>query len=180
MTKRRPRAALPSRKTTIRAVRTLREVESVRTLFLEYRRWLAEHREVTTFSDSILETGLRGMDEEIRFLPGEYARPGGRLFLASRDGTPVGCVALRRLRRGIGELKRLYVRPVGRREGIGRRLTRAALRYAERLGYSRVVLDSLPTMSAAVELYRRMGFRPIGAYWRHPYPGALFFEYVLR
>lgn len=155
-------------------------MEAVRSLLREYRDWLATDREVTIFSDSILETGLRLMDEEIRTLPGDYMPPGGRLFLASVQGTPIGCVALRQLRPGVGELKRLYVRPAGRGKGIGERLTRAVLRRAKKLEYERVVLDSLPTMTAAVALYRRMGFRPIGPYWRHPFPGALFFEYVLH
>jgi ribosomal protein S18 acetylase RimI-like enzyme len=80
----------------------------------------------------------------------------------------------------VGEIKRVYVRPEGRGQGIGRRLTRAALDEAKRLGYHRVVLDTLPSMGSAVALYRKMGFRPIPAYWKHPVPGALFFEYALE
>ncbi|MGC2288800.1 MAG: GNAT family N-acetyltransferase [Thermoplasmata archaeon] len=165
---------------TIRAVVSPLEVETVRSLFWEYRDWLAVHREVTAFADSILERGLRDLDEEIRLLPGEYRPPHGMLFLASGGGTPIGCAALRQQRPGWGELKRVYVRDSGRGRGIGRRLTRAVLNRAKRVGYDRVVLDTLPTMVPAIALYRSMGFRPIPSYWRHPVPGALFFEYPLQ
>jgi ribosomal protein S18 acetylase RimI-like enzyme len=164
----------------IRPAVSLRDIEAVRALFREYRTWLAEHREVTAFADSILETGLRYFDEEIQSLPGSYVPPDGALFVATREGLPVGCAALRRVGPDAGELKRLYVRPDGRGLGIGRRLTRIVLEQAVKLGYDRVVLDTLPTMAAAIALYREMGFRPIGAYWASPIPESLFFEYRLE
>jgi ribosomal protein S18 acetylase RimI-like enzyme len=37
-------------------------------------------------------------------------------------------------------------------------------------------LDTIDTMTAAIELYRSLGFREIGAYRFNPLPGALFFE----
>jgi GNAT superfamily N-acetyltransferase len=146
----------------------------------DYRGWLAEHIGTIPVANAIVESGFRNLDEEIRSLPGAYSPPEGRLFIALNGKTPVGCAALHRLRPDVGEIKRVYVRPEGRGQGIGRRLTRAALDEAKRLGYHRVVLDTLPSMGSAVALYRKMGFRPIPAYWKHPVPGALFFEYALE
>jgi ribosomal protein S18 acetylase RimI-like enzyme len=164
----------------IRIVESRRDLESARVLIREYREWLAEHREVTAFADSILEDGLRTLDAEIESLPGEYAEPTGALFLATTGRSPVGCAALRRLRPSVGELKRLYVRPEGRGQGLGELLTRAVLKQASALGYARVVLDTLPTMSSATALYRRLGFQPIAAYWASPVEESLFFEYRLK
>ena len=161
----------------VRGVRSADDLDAVRALFLEYRAWLVEHREVTAFDDGVFERGLQYFDVEVRALPGEYAPPAGALFLAFRGATPVGMVALRRLRPRVGEVKRLYVRPKARGAGIGRRLTGAALRRARTIGYRRVVLDTLPKMTAAVAMYRSMGFAPIPPYWAHPYPAALFFEF---
>ena len=149
---------------------------AVRELFGEYFRWLRDHREVTDFETSILEVGLDRFQREIEALPGEYAAPGGALFLARSDGRPVGCAALRRHAPDVAELKRLFVRPSARARGVGRRLTIAVLRKAHRLGYRAVVLDTLPRMTTAAALYRRIGFRPTQPYWSHPVPNALFFR----
>lgn len=166
--------------TPIRLVTNPCDVADVRSLFLEYRTWLAEHREVTAFADSVLRVGLRALDEEIATLPGAYGPPRGALFLALEEGRSVGCGALRELPKNVAELKRVYVRPKARGNGLGRRITVAALNEARRMGYARVVLDTLPNMTAAIAIYRKMGFVPIGAYWAHPVEGALFFQYRLR
>jgi GNAT superfamily N-acetyltransferase len=159
--------------------RTAPHLEMVRSLFLEYRSWLADHREITAFDDSILARGLEFMDREIAGLPGEYTPPTGTLLLARQGAEAIGCAALRRQDAQAAELKRVYVRPSSRGGGIGRRLTTRALEEARLLGYKRVVLDTLPTMTSAIEMYRRKGFRPIDAYWANPVPGALFYEYLL-
>jgi GNAT superfamily N-acetyltransferase len=176
------RRSLPNRPgpTVLRSVRSANDLETVRVLFREYRQWLADHREVTAFDDSILKVGLRDLDQEIDALPGAYGPPRGALFLALEGPKPIGCGALRPLGRNVGEIKRVYVRPTSRGGGLGRRITRAALNRARKLGYQRVVLDTLPTMTPAIALYTKMGFVPIEAYWAHPVPGALFFEYRFR
>jgi putative acetyltransferase len=162
---------------SIRLARTPDDISVATTLMKEYRNWLAAHREITAFPDRVLRRGLIDLDAEIEALPGAYRPPGGALLLARVGRTPIGCAALRRLRRSVGEIKRIYVRPQYRGHGVGRRLTRAALDRARRCGYRRAVLDTLPTMSAAIEIYRREGFAPIPPYWNHPVSGALFFEY---
>jgi GNAT superfamily N-acetyltransferase len=163
----------------IRAARTRAKVGVVQSLMWEYRTWLKKHVEAARMPHPIVVEGLRRLDEEIQSLPGAYSPPEGMLFVAMKGRTPIGCAALRMLSPGVGELKRVYVRRGGRGQGIGRRLTRAALNYARRLGYRRIVLDTLPTMRSAVALYRKMGFQPIPKYWSHPLPEALFFEYRL-
>ncbi len=173
--RRTPRAG----RVAVRSVSSPPEIEAVRALLLEYRTWQAVHREVTAFPDSILETGLRYMDEEITSLPGVYRPPGGALFLATVGREAAGCTGVRRIQPHVCELKRLYVRPDYRGWGIGRRLTRAALNGARTLGYRSLVLDTLPTMGSAIQLYRAMGFQPIPEYWPNPVDGALFFEYRL-
>jgi GNAT superfamily N-acetyltransferase len=165
---------------SIREVRTAVQVEEARKLFLEYRAWLAVHREVTAFADSFLKTGLSFLDEEIRALPGAYAPPRGALLVAYEGATPIGCAALRPHGPGTAEFKRLFVRPSRRNTGVGRRLTLRTLARARRLGYDRVVLDTLPRMDRAIALYRTLGFRTIPRYWDHPVADALFFELRLK
>jgi putative acetyltransferase len=122
------------------------------------------------------ELCFQGFDEEMAAFPGVYAGPRGALLLASVAGQPAGVVALRPLDEGTCEMKRLYVSPAYRGMGLGRRLAEAAIAQARARGYRAMRLDTVPSMTAAIALYRALGFRPIPAYTHNPVPGALFFE----
>ncbi|MGE5325748.1 MAG: GNAT family N-acetyltransferase [Deltaproteobacteria bacterium] len=140
------------------------EIETVRVLFREYAASLE------------VDLCFQGFEQELAGLPGDYAPPAGRLYLVYVEEKPEACVALRKIEDGICEMKRLYVRPVHRGLGIGRQLVRKLIEDARLLGYSKMRLDTLPSMNSAQELYRSMGFKPIGPYRTNPVPGALFFE----
>jgi ribosomal protein S18 acetylase RimI-like enzyme len=103
---------------------------------------------------------------ELDGLPGDYAPPGGQMILAREAATDslVGCVALRPVPGAADacEMKRLYVRSAARGSGLGRRLALAAMAEARRMGYCRICLDTLPSMTAAQALYRELGFRQTG------------------
>lgn len=141
-----------------------RDLNRVRDLFAEYVRAVDEPR------------CFAGFEAEIAGLPGAYAPPGGRLWLAIDASDPAGCVALRRVDAATGEIKRLYVRPAFRGRGLGRRLARTAIRAAQATGYRRLVLDTLPSMKHAIVLYRALGFTPTAPYLDAPTPGALCLE----
>ncbi len=123
---------------------------------------------------------FQGFDAELAGLPGDYAPPDGRLWIARVGGRPAGCVALRRFDRGRCEMKRLYLRPAYRGRGLGRRLVATTLATGRRLGYRRMVLDTLPSMMAALAVYDRFGFRRIRPYRFNPVPGAVYLERSLR
>jgi putative acetyltransferase len=123
---------------------------------------------------------FQGFDREITNLPGDYRRPGGRLLLANVNGEPAGCVALRPLDSTTCEMKRLYVRPAHRAEGIGKLLVERLIHDAREVGYTRMRLDSLPSMRAALNLYRTLGFREIDPYTANPVDGAVFLELQLE
>ena len=113
---------------------------------------------------------------ELAGLPGKYAPPRGALLLArSSGGEPLGCVAVRPLPEdGCCEMKRLYVSPAARGLGLGERLVGAALAAAERIGYREVRLDTLPSMTQAAALNRKVGIEPMPSYYETPVAGTLF------
>ena len=143
---------------------TPRDIADVRTLFGEYAGLVAE------------ALCFQNFDAELAALPGEYAPPGGVLLIARDGDAPAGCVALRGLDAGTGEMKRMYVREAYRGGGLGRRLAGAVIEEARNRGYVRVLLDTLPKLAPAIALYRDLGFRETAAYLASPTPGAVCFE----
>ncbi|MGE5347116.1 MAG: GNAT family N-acetyltransferase [Acidithiobacillales bacterium] len=148
----------------IRIAVSAEEVETARALLREYQEGLG------------ISLCFQNFDEEVATLPGAYAPPEGRLLLAWVGGEAAGCVALRRIGEGIAEMKRLYVRPVCRGTGLGRRLTVALLEEARSIGYHAIRLDTLPTMREAQALYVSLGFNDIAPYNEHPVEGTRFME----
>ena len=71
-------------------------------------------------------------------------------------------------------MKRLYVDPIARGSGLGQALMEAVLAEAVRLGYRELRLDTLPTMTAAIAMYRRAGFEPVAPYYDTAPAGTLF------
>jgi putative acetyltransferase len=166
--------------TTLRRVDWEQETDTVRRLFKEYRAWLAQHVEPTPAGELKSADGLAIVDKLIAELPGAYGPPRGDVILAFVGRDVVACGALRELAPGIGEIKRVYVRADHRGPGFGPRLTQAVIDRAKELGYARVRVDTLASMAAAIEFYQEMGFVPTPAFWPHPAPGALYFEYAVK
>jgi ribosomal protein S18 acetylase RimI-like enzyme len=139
-----------------------RDLADVRAFFREY-------------ADSLgVDLSFQGFEEELASLPGEYAPPRGRLLLGVDDGAAVACVALRPFGERDCELKRLYVQPAARQTGLGRLLTETVIEVARAEGYERMLLDTLPMMSAAQRLYRLLGFEPVAPYRENPIAGTAF------
>ena len=135
-----------------------RDAEAVRALLREYADELG------------IDLSFQGFDEEVADPLGLYE------VVLLDDG---GCVALRRIDDSTCEMKRLFVRTSARGSSLGRRLAEAVIAEARALGFERMLLDTLPTMTAARALYASLGFRETQPYRYNPIAGTSFLELLL-
>ena len=96
--------------------------------------------------------------------PEEVSGKRGAFLIVSLGNEPVGCGAVRLIDADTGELKRMYMAPIARGKGLGRRLVAALEAGARALGAKRLVLETGIRQQAALALYRGAGFQEIPLY----------------
>ncbi len=130
-------------------------LDAARTLFREYGLLLRDTHDPRYFS-------YEHFKEEICALPVPYTSRNGGLLVVSMGGMPAGCVGFR-VSADEGpescEIKRLYVAPSHRGQGLARLLMTDVLERVTALGYLRAVLDTdTEHMAEAHRLYVGLGF----------------------
>lgn len=120
-------------------------------------------------SEIELDLSFQGFETELNELESAYSSQGSGIWIAHFNGEPAGCVTLRPLRDGVGEVKRLYVRRGFRGRHLGRALMSHVLHSAHEMGYQEVVLDTLSNMESAISLYQSLGFSECEPYCESPY-----------
>jgi len=159
---------MPADTLTIRPTQTEADLDAARDLFRAYAESLD------------FDLCFQDFEAELDALPGDYAPPEGALLLAEVGGTIAGCVAVRPMDEdGVCEMKRLYVRPAFRRDGIGRALAAAIVETAQELGYDVMRLDTVESMTAARRLYASLGFEERDSYYHNPLPDVVYMERAL-
>jgi ribosomal protein S18 acetylase RimI-like enzyme len=145
------------------------DLDLVRTLFREYQSWLG------------IDLCFQGFEDELATLPGRYAPPAGRIWIARVGIDPVGCVAVRPMAEpeATCEMKRLWVRERYRGIGAGRLLAASTVAFMALAGYRRMRLDTLRSMTAARKLYDEMGFAEIAPYYDNPHDEVVYLELAL-
>ena len=150
-------------------------IEDIRSLFSEYTDML-----VSINPEFHLYLEIQHYDDEKENPSLKYALPDGRLYLdISDDGIARGCIALRKLSDGKGEVKRLYVRPEYRGNGIATALVERIIEDARNIGYKELYLDTLPELESAVRLYKSFGFEETGQYNDSPVDKTIFMKLSL-
>lgn len=141
------------------------ELETARHLFKAYADELA------------VDLCFQSFEAELADPLKKYGPPNGALFLAYYNGKPVGSVALQPLpESGVCEMKRLYVEPNFRKFNIGDALVQAIIKAATELGYTKMKLDTLERLKAAIHLYLKHGFIITTAYYHNPLPEVVYME----
>ena len=149
---------------TYRIANTKEDFETGKKLFEEY-------------VDSLnVDLSFQDFSKELDTVGQQYNEPSGGLLLAFADDRPAGCAGIRRLDDGIAELKRMYIKNEYRGFKIGVALLQQSIELAKTLGYKKLRLDTLASMTKAQQLYKSFGFYEIGAYRYNPLAGTIYME----
>ena len=146
-------------------------VDEVGILFTEYTNMLVD-------GDSSFKEYLKiqNYDQELQHLEMKYGLPDGRLYLAYCDNELAGCIGLRKIDEKNCEMKRLYVRPQFRGKHIGDFLIKKIINDAKEIGYSHMLLDTLPFLESAIHLYKKWGFYEIESYNNSPMNTSIYMK----
>jgi ribosomal protein S18 acetylase RimI-like enzyme len=143
------------------------EISMAKELIIEYVKWLNH------------DLQFQNIDEELDNFPEKYKEPEGTFIIAKDNDNVVGCVAIKKLDNKICEMKRLFVKDEYKKNGIGKKLVEKIIEESKIKKYERMRLDTLSTMEAALNLYRKNGFHEIEPYYNNPHYGIVYLEKVL-
>lgn len=147
----------------------------IKKLFLEYTQLLIKNDK--NFAEYL---SIQNYDEELNHLEKKYGLPHGRLYIASINNEVVGCIALKNFDDFTCEMKRLYVKREYRGQKIASQLVDKIIDDAKIIGYKAILLDTLPFLQSAINLYKQKGFYEIPAYNNSPMSNSIFMKLKLE
>ncbi len=155
----------------IKLVLAYKYKEEVKELFTEYTDMLIKGD--NSFQEYLT---IQNYDEELNNLENKYGLPNGRLYLAYCDNELAGCIGLKKIDDKNCEMKRLYVRTKFRGKHIGDFLVKNIIKEAKEIGYSYMLLDTLPFLQNAVHMYKKYGFYEINSYNNSPMDTSIYMK----
>ena len=147
----------------------LKRKEDVKQLFREYTDMLISND--NNFANYL---NLQNYDDELENLEVKYGLPFGRLYLIYYNKELAGCIALRKINSKLCEMKRLYIRSQFRSKGLGTYLVKKIISDATEIGYSAILLDTLPFLQDANKLNKNYGFYEIESYNNSPMDNLIY------
>ena len=155
----------------IRIVPAYEQREEINILFSEYINML-----ITNDASFQRYLDIQNYDEEVKHLESKYGMSDGRLYLAYCDEGLAGCIGLRKIDNQNCEMKRLYVRPQFRGKKLGSILIEKIIGDAREIGYSYMLLDTLPFLQSAIHMYKKFGFYEIESYNNSPMDTSIYMK----
>ena len=146
------------------------EFEASIILFREYQEELGK------------DLSFQSFEKELENLSKIYHEANGTILLVKdlQEGDFAGCVGIKEIGEGICEMKRLYVQPAYRAKKYGLVLANAILKKAKELNYKEMRLDTLKELKPALNLYRKLGFVEMEAYYHNPFDDVVFMRKVIK
>ncbi len=146
----------------------------------EYFTWINDevqkHYNIDTFSiigESILEYAKKTLEDLTSYIP-----PEGIYYIIQKNGFIIGMGALRTIKKGIGEIKRMYIQPNYRGNGYGKEMLKLLLQKGKEFGYSSVRLDTGEFMTAAQQVYQLAGFQERERYLESEVPTSFIIHWL--
>ncbi len=151
----------------IRTVRGADDLNAVRQLCWDYRDVLVAR---TTDFPRLLNHyySIAVYQKLMDDLPGRHIPPDGEIFVAEMIGKVVACGMTHRIDAETCEIKRVFVAPEARGNGIAQQLCQNAMEWAKAADYQRMVLDTMRSLPEAMALYEGLGFVPAEPYYDIP------------
>jgi GNAT superfamily N-acetyltransferase len=119
---------------------------------------------IAALDADILERYPNPDDNFFELAPSEVAPEHGAFVIARANGRAIGCGAVRRIDATTAEIKRMYVIPGARGQGLSRKILAFLEAEAARIGVTRLVLETGDRQVEAVALYLRAGFERIPSF----------------
>ena len=130
-------------------------------LNFEYLSWIVDEMRQRYNIDLELQMGVNIREYTTKFLEelSSYLPPDGIYYMIKKNNSIIGMGALRKIKSGVGEIKRMYIKPKYRGNGYGKELLEQLLKKVKEFGFSSVRLDTGEFMTAAHRVYRLAGFQ---------------------
>lgn len=145
---------------------------SLITLNEEYLTWIVGEMQKRYNIDMVMLMGIsvqkyveNNIDDFLSYFP-----PESIYYIIQNNSSIFGMGAIRKLRKGIGEIKRMYIKPEYRGNGYGKEILELLLRKGKEFGFSSIRLDTGEFMVAAHQVYRKAGFQERARYLESEVP----------
>ena len=137
-----------------------------------------------TYRHGVLYAEEYGWDERFEALVAQIVadfinnfKPGQeRCWMAEMDGEIIGSVFVVQGSQTAAKLRLLLVEPKARGMGVGTRLVKECIRFAQQAGYEKVVLWTNKILTPARHIYTKLGFKPIAQETQHQFGHDMIFE----
>ncbi|NVM17203.1 MAG: GNAT family N-acetyltransferase [Candidatus Lokiarchaeota archaeon] len=138
----------------------------------EYLIWIAGEMQRRYNIDmvSLLGISVQNYVEKTLKEISSYFPPEGIYYIIQKNSFTIGMGALRTIKSGIGEIKRMYIRPEYRGNGYGKEILEILLQKGKEFEFSSIRLDTGKFMVAAQQVYRLAGFQERGQYLESEVP----------
>ncbi len=102
-------------------------------------------------------------------------------IVAFDNETPVGCGAIKELSKDAMEVKRMYIPPERRGQGIAGTILKELEKWTSELKYSKCLLETGKKQPEAIALYKKNGYRIIPNYGQYEHvENSVCFEKILN
>ena len=147
----------------ITKLQSLLDAEICDRLFRDYMSWLIEEL-YATHQIKITPEQEESLHRDFREEWPSMIEGKGGIYLATLDGIPSGVCSLKPISDLEVELKRFYVSPDCRGNGVGKQLIELALQESAQMGYQITRLETFAFMKSAVKMYKSYGFKEVEAF----------------